>query len=741
MNDYERIRNLFEQVLDAPESERRDHVVRLAGSDDQLRAAMLRMLSEDVAAEQEGFLAEPLFGGRFLLGSHIHAEHAPLPTIRGYEVTALIATGSSGIVYKAEASAPLSRTVAIKVVRAGMPEDMRPRFAREQQALARLNHPCIAQVYDAGETDDGRLFVAVEFVNGPWITRYADEHSLDWQQRVDLVIQVCEAVHVIHMNGLMHRDLKPANILVSDIDGKPSPKVIDFGASALVDPLGWDRTEGPRLLGTIAYMAPEQLKHGERGDVRMDVFALGIIAFELLTGHHPYGAHAAPLAHLVRDLTEKSLPRISASFGSDRLALQAVLAKATAKNAAQRYASAQHFGEDLRRLRARLPVEANPSSLWRDVHSLLRRYPKATLSGCAAALVIIMLAVASVRSAQKSTTRANEMAGTVSALTDDVLAEIEELSGADSAKENLASLLLLRLDAMPSDLRGADFYTRRAEVLWSLAAVAQNRGDSATALQLRLEAREGLQKSRSSNPGEPSTEDSLSHATILIGDAQYQLGRRDEALANYQAVHQVLKNRLAASPGDVALMDELTWSYERLIPFAFAHSPEDAASLQRERLALAERLYSARHDDVMATFALGAAHAELASVTRRLGDPVEGEHHGREAKRLLADAASDQPHRLAFRLRELTANLELARSLLEQDSREAVGAMQHTTALARTCFAENPGSEAAWLYRSTILEQAIVLFEHFGERDSASSARSQLEQHHESPLSDRTGER
>ncbi|MCA9273978.1 MAG: protein kinase, partial [Phycisphaerales bacterium] len=695
-----------------------------------------RMLDEDAAAEADGFLAEPLLDGRFLIGRSPSADRAPLPSIRGYSVVALIGSGSSGLVYRAEAAEPLSRTVAVKVLREGLPVSVRAKFTREQQALARLNHPGVAQVYDAGETDDGRLYVAVEFVDGNWITRYAEEHSLDWRSRIELMAQICEAVHAIHTTGVMHRDLKPANILVTEVAGVAKPKVIDFGASALVQPSQANLTEGPRLLGTVAYMAPEQLTRGERGDARVDVFALGVVAHELIAGRHPYGAPDAPLAELVRDLTEKALPELTKSLGADRRTLEAVLAKATAKATADRYASAQHLADDLRRVLARLPVDASTRSALGEVRSLCRRYPMTTLGGVAALIAIVVLAFAFAHSADQSRARANEMTATVDTLTDHVLAEINELSGANEAKERLASLLLERLDAIPEVGRGPRIDFQRAEALQSLASVAFDRADAATALDLRRQAHDALERALSADPDSRSVQDALLRATILIGDAEQKLGRLDEALGHYQTVHDTLKEQLASSPDDARLLDELTWSYERLTTFVFARSPETAMPLYNERLALAERLYERRPDDVMAKFALGSAFAELASVTRRLGDPAGGERHAREACMLLGETTAKDPHRLAFRFRELTANLELSRSLLELDSPDAVRAMQHTLTLAQAISEENPESEPAWRYRCTILEQAVVLFDHFGELALCASVKDELARHYESPLSD-----
>ncbi|MDX9911059.1 MAG: serine/threonine-protein kinase [Phycisphaerales bacterium] len=694
------------------------------------------MLDEDSAAEEDGFLSEPLLGGRFLLSQESGPSVAPLPTIRGYTLEALIGSGSSGLVYRAKAHAPLSRTVAIKVLREGVPEGVIARFTREQHALARLNHPGVAQVYDAGITDEGRLFVAVEFVDGSWITRYADERALDWRARMELMAQVCEAVHAIHATGVMHRDLKPANILVSEGEGRARPKVIDFGASGLVEPDQATQTEGPRLLGTVAYMAPEQLKHAERGDVRMDVFALGIIAHELIAGRHPYGAPGAPLARLVGDLVERPLPELPRSLGADRAALKAVLARATAKDAAQRYASAQHLGDDLRRVLGRVPVEAAPRTARGEIRSILRRYPRTTIAGVMGVLAIVLLAFAFARAAQQSRARAVEMATTVDALAEGVLGEINELGGAHLARERLARLLLERLDSIPNGMRDARIEEQRAQALHSLASVALDRGDAAQALELRQHACATLERAQELAPGSRAIRIALLRSTILIGDAQNTLGRRDEALANYRDVHNGLLSWLADSPDDLGLMDELAWSYERLTPFVRYSDPDEALRLCTERLSLATRLYDRSPDSSICTYGLGCAHLWVAWVHRDRRELTTALEHTRNAIEFLGDALRREPNRVTFSYRMISARQTLADVLKSQRSSDAPEAMQSALALARSVCDANAQSETAWRYLCSTLEQSVVLFEQYGHSDAAAAVREELARHYESPLSD-----
>jgi len=199
-----------------------------------------------------------------------------------------------GIVYEAEQLRPVKRAVAIKVIKLGMDtREVITRFDAERQALAMMDHPNIARIFDAGATDDGRPYFVMEFFRGPPITRYCDEKSLSTEERLKLFVEVCDAVQHAHTKGVIHRDVKPGNILVTEIDGSPSPKVIDFGIVKATTGSLTDRTlqtESGQMLGTPEYMSPEQalLSDGSDVDTRSDVYSLGAVLYELLSGTQPF---------------------------------------------------------------------------------------------------------------------------------------------------------------------------------------------------------------------------------------------------------------------------------------------------------------------------------------------------------------------------------------------------------------------------------------------------------------------
>jgi len=236
-----------------------------------------------------------------------------------YKLLSVLGEGGFGIVYLAEQKQPVRRQVAVKVIKPGMDsKQVIARFEAERQALALLDHPNIARVFDAGATEKGRPYFVMEYVKGVPITEYCDRQKLTIEQRLELFLQVCEAIQHAHQKGIIHRDIKPSNILVSLDADKAVPKVIDFGvAKAISQPLTQKTllTEQGQLIGTPEYMSPEQAELTNQDiDTRSDIYSLGVLLYEVLTGTLPFDSETlreAAFDEILRIIRDEDPPRPS----------------------------------------------------------------------------------------------------------------------------------------------------------------------------------------------------------------------------------------------------------------------------------------------------------------------------------------------------------------------------------------------------------------------------------------------
>jgi eukaryotic-like serine/threonine-protein kinase len=296
-----------------------------------------------------------------------------------YRIDSLLGRGGMGEVYRAEQLEPVRRTVALKLLRGQRLEARHlAYFEVERQMLAQMRHPGIAQVYDAGATTEGFPYFAMEFIDGTPVTRYAEEHALPLRQRVELFIRICQGVQHAHQKGVIHRDLKPGNLLVDEVDGKPVPKIIDFGiATAATRGLAGDSLE---RAGTPEYMSPEQAGADPASvDTRSDVYSLGVVLYELLAGVRPGAMHetiasAAATLRLPSEqlsiLPRGQVERLARAQGLSvpgmrkllRGELDWIVLKAMRHERGERYASAADLGDDLQRFLEGRPVQAVPAS-------------------------------------------------------------------------------------------------------------------------------------------------------------------------------------------------------------------------------------------------------------------------------------------------------------------------------------------------------------------------------------------
>ncbi len=352
-----------------------------------------------------------------------YSNNLKLPSRIGpYTLAEIIGKGGMGFVWRAIQSSPVERDVALKLIRAdrGSPEAI-ARFNVERQALAMLDHPNIASIYDAGTTQDGSPYFVMELVHGVPITEFCDNQKLGIRPRLELFIQLCRAVQHAHQKGIIHRDLKPSNVIVGTYDNEPVVKVIDFGlAKALQSSSLWsdkiEHTKVGQVLGTLQYMSPEQAAGGESDvDTRSDVFSLGVILYELLTGTtpiHPDSMRLQPLLELVKLIRDQEPSKPSDQLSSDdhhataiskrrnisvsRLRnilkgeLDWVVMKALEKERPRRYATANELAEDISRFLNSEPVTARPASFGYRLRKIAKRH--SWIFGTSALLLLVLLA-------------------------------------------------------------------------------------------------------------------------------------------------------------------------------------------------------------------------------------------------------------------------------------------------------------------------------------------------------------
>ncbi|MEZ6038516.1 MAG: serine/threonine-protein kinase [Planctomycetota bacterium] len=529
-----------------------------------------------------------------------------------YRVLELIGSGGMGAVYLAEQEEPVRRRVAVKVIRPGMDtREVLARFAVERQTLATLNHPNIAKIHDAGTTEAGHPYLVMEYVAGEPLADYADRRQLTLRQREQLMVEVCVTVQHAHNAGILHRDLKPSNILVVDEAGRPRPKIIDFGVAKWMQPLLRPvtlLTQHGKMLGTPEYMSPEQAGNRVGVDTRSDVYSLGVILFELLSGCLPLdseqlrkASHAqvermlqelqppAPSAR-IRALTDERAAAAAAARGVEprelRRALQNELdwicLKALEKDRERRYRMPVDLAADLQRHLAGDPVLAGPPSAWYRFRCFALRH-RLQVGAAAVALLsvlaglIVSLALLAQVHDEAERAAMNEKLATEAV--NELLTKVAEgpLAQAPGAQP-------LRRDVLLSALR---FQQRFAEI---------HRDDSARA-------------------------EELGRAYSRVGLVQSLLGEHDAAMASYEDAVSVFDRLIAAEPERVDLRRQHAGLLNTMAADAMHQGRhETAGQLLQAAEAELDTVLGAAPDDLAATRIFGDVLANRGALAYRTGE-------------------------------------------------------------------------------------------------------------------------
>jgi eukaryotic-like serine/threonine-protein kinase len=444
-DEWARVREIFDAARDRLPEERPEFIARACSGQPNVREQVnCLLLAHDRAG---GFLDSPAW-----LSVPAAEDSEPLTTqskpetagtvIGRYHLVQEIGAGGMGEVWLAEQKEPVRRRVAIKLVKAGMnTREVMARFESERQALALMDHPAIAKVFDAGSTPQGAPYFVMEYVKGVPITNYCDDHRLSTRERLEIFMHVCEGVQHAHQKAIIHRDLKPSNILVTEVDARPAPKIIDFGiAKALDQRLTKDTiyTRAGTFLGTPEYMSPEQAVSSSGDiDTRTDVYSLGVIFYELLAGAPPLELQKVAYDEFLRRLREEEPPKPSTNIRTRdpvtcievarkrqtepatlvrqlRGDLDLITLKALEKDRARRYGSPSEFAADVGRYLRNAAVLAVPPSVAYRARKFGRRYRAALITVAAFVLVLVAATLISIR----QSIRANREAAVAQAVND-----------------------------------------------------------------------------------------------------------------------------------------------------------------------------------------------------------------------------------------------------------------------------------------------------------------------------------
>ena len=413
---WDRLKELVNDALQLPAAERARFLDDACADDPTLRSEVDELLGVDVGIGDSFLNSSPIEGvlDVGLREGEVVAER--------YRLIRKLGEGGMGQVWLAEQTAPVRRSVALKLIKAGMyDESVVQRFRSERQSLAIMDHPCIAKVFDAGATPQGQPFFVMEYVPGVPITEYCDTHKLSIQERLALFIQACEGVQHAHQKAIIHRDLKPANILVIEVDGKPVPRIIDFGLAKQIR-LEAERPDETMLtrfgqfMCTPGYICPEQVDPDIHDvDTRTDLYSLGVILYVLLTGLQPFEnqrRQRLPLDQWVRTLREEDPPApggkiaafrehaVAAAAARDttpvalskmlRGDLDCITLKALDRDRERRYASPQELVADLKRHLNDEPISARPASTGYQLRKFVRRHRIAAAVGIVGAMLLIV---------------------------------------------------------------------------------------------------------------------------------------------------------------------------------------------------------------------------------------------------------------------------------------------------------------------------------------------------------------
>ena len=600
---YQQVKAIFAEASALPPPQRAGCLDRACGDDVELRLEVESLLAHDekslpIEPQVSPDAALAYLAARAADESSANTELHPVMAqppreIGHYRIVREIGRGGMGVVYEAQQEKP-RRTIALKVIRPGiLSEQLLQRFELEAQVLGRLQHPGIAQVYEAGtakvETAGGAAvdqpFFAMEYVRGETLSEFISQRKPGTRARLELFAAICEAIQHAHQKGVVHRDLKPGNILV---DEQGQPKILDFGVALTTDAdvqVTTVHTDVGQLIGTLPYMSPEQVAGDSRDiDTRSDVYALGVLCYQILTARLPYELQNKTIPEAARTIAEQDPTPLSSVNRVFRGDLEAIVLKALEKDKARRYQSASDLVADIRRYLSNEPISARPITTFYQFRKFARRN-RSLVAGVLAVFLTLVIGVVGTTSQAVRVTRERNRARDAEHLAEQRRATAET----EAAKAEAVSGFLLRM------LRAVD------------PSVAQ--GYDVALLRLLLDDAAGQ------IDGELAEQPEV-RATIqdTIGSVYNNIGARDEAEPHLEAAYELRCHMLGADDPEtlssLGHLCELRWGQDRY---------DEAESLCREVIEARNRVLGEHHPDTL------SARYDLAGILRERGQIDEAE--------------------------------------------------------------------------------------------------------------------
>lgn len=654
---WQQVKQILEDAIEVPTEDRSQFVATACGDDAELKTEVDSLLSESIAAE--------VLESNAL--DHVQpVEDKLLNTQIGkYRLTELIGTGGMGRVYLAErADGAFEQKVALKLIRRGLDsEEILRRFVTERQILASLVHPNIAHLIDGGTTADGLPFLVMEYVEGTPLIAYADLNELDLNQRLDLFREVCSAVSFAHQKLVIHRDLKPQNILITR-GGKA--KLLDFGIAKLVKTDGIE-TRTQTFAFTPDYASPEQIR-GENLSTATDIYSLGVILYELLTGSRPFKFEDKNIGEIIATSsnTTPAAPSVTtqSSKAKDQRPLNAdldnIVLKALQKEPERRYSSVEQFSEDISRHLKGLPVFARPDT-WSYRAEKFARRNTLFVGATALAFVILLAGIATTayqaRKANIERQRAEARFNDVRALANSFMFEINEeiMRSPVKARELLVARALEYLDKLAAESAGnielkaelASAYEKIGEVQSELfRPFAGKTSEAALSQQKALRLRQEI------NAEQPTAEHAMSVAVShqKVGNVLLTSGKIGEARDNYTQSVDLLKSLVATDKTNVEARRQLGRSYATLgQSIVRSGSLSEALGNYEASLQLFSQLANDDPANDRAKRSVGIVLSYIGFVKKEMGQAQEASEYYKQWLEIEKDLVARDPNNIDFR--------------------------------------------------------------------------------------------